>query len=255
MPDLLSLSGLLLIVAALVVGISKTSVSGFGSFAVAAFALVMPAKESTAAVLLLLIIGDIVAVLRYRKHCNWALLRRLLPSVLPGVALGAWVLSVISDVVLKRGIGVLLVIFTLYTLWSRLSASRREAPPAAAGEVRQPHWAMAVGAGVAAGFTTMTANSAGPDMTLYLLEAGVTKSAFVGTGAWFFFLVNLSKTPFSAALGLFPPSTLLLTACLAPVVLLGTWIGVKVVRKLSQRAFENLALAASALAALMLIVR
>ena len=112
MPDLLSLSGLLLIVAALVVGISKTSVSGFGSFAVAAFALVMPAKESTAAVLLLLIIGDIVAVLRYRKHCNWALLRRLLPSVLPGVALGAWVLSVISDVVLKRGIGVLLVIFT-----------------------------------------------------------------------------------------------------------------------------------------------
>ena len=102
MPDLLSLSGLLLIVAALVVGISKTSVSGFGSFAVAAFALVMPAKESTAAVLLLLIIGDIVAVLRYRKHCNWALLRRLLPSVLPGVALGAWVLSVISDVGRKQ---------------------------------------------------------------------------------------------------------------------------------------------------------
>ena len=50
MPDLLSLSGLLLIVEALVVGNSKTSVSGFGSFAVAAFAIAHPEPGSVDAV-------------------------------------------------------------------------------------------------------------------------------------------------------------------------------------------------------------
>lgn len=250
MPDLLSPAFLLMAFAAFVIGVSKTSVSGFGSFAVAMFALVMPAKESTAAVLLLLIVGDVVAVIRYRHDCDWSLLWRLLPSVIPGIVLGAWVLGQVSDVVLRRGIGVLLVVFTAVSLWSRsrMSRPRKE-------EDARPHWGLAAGAGMAAGFTTMAANAAGPVMTLYLLEAGVTKAGFIGTGAWFFLLVNASKTPFSAALGLFPPSTLALTAILAPVVLVGTWVGIRLVTRVSQRAFEGLALIASAVASLLLVVR
>lgn len=61
-----------LIVAALIIGIAKTSFGGLGSVAVALMALVMPTKESTAAALLLLITGDIVAVLRYRSNADWA---------------------------------------------------------------------------------------------------------------------------------------------------------------------------------------
>ncbi|HNV10124.1 MAG TPA: sulfite exporter TauE/SafE family protein, partial [Propionibacteriaceae bacterium] len=91
--------------AALVVGISKTSVGGLGAIAVAIFALVMPAKESTAAVLLLLIVGDVVAVLRYRRHADWKLLLSLLPWVLPGLALGAWFLGRVDDQVLRKSIG------------------------------------------------------------------------------------------------------------------------------------------------------
>ena len=79
---------MLLGAAALLIGISKTSVGGLAAIAVAVFASVMPAKESTAAVLLLLLTGDVVAVARYRRGADWGLLRRLLPSVLPGLALG-----------------------------------------------------------------------------------------------------------------------------------------------------------------------
>ena len=68
-----------LIVAALIIGIAKTSFGGLGSVAVALMALVMPTKESTAAALLLLITGDIVAVLRYRSNADWGMLRSLLP--------------------------------------------------------------------------------------------------------------------------------------------------------------------------------
>ncbi len=82
--------------AALVIGISKTSVGGFAAMAVAVFATVLPAKESTAAVLLLLITGDVVGVTRYRRSADWELLRRLLPSVLPGVALVILVICLTS---------------------------------------------------------------------------------------------------------------------------------------------------------------
>lgn len=247
--DLLSPVGAVLALAALVLGISKTSVGGFGAVAVAAFALVMPAKESTAAVLLLLILGDVIAVWRYRRNCDWTLLRRLLPSVLPGVVLGAGFIAVVDDHLLRRSIGVILTVLVLIQLWLRWRQRGQALPPG------EPRRLASIAAGSAAGFTTMAANAAGPVMTLYLLAARVDKRAFVGTNAWFFLLVNLSKTPFSAALGLFPASTFALTAALASFVLLGTWIGTRIVHRLTQSQFDLLAMVASALAAFALVIR
>ena len=59
----------------------------------------------------------------------------------------------------------------------------------------------------------MTANAAGPVMTLYLVAQGVEKRRFLGTSALFFFGVNLCKVPFSVGLGLFSGETLWRTRC------------------------------------------
>ena len=74
---------------ALVVGIAKASIGGVAALSVAGFALFIPTRESTAAVLILLLVGDVVAVTLYRRSADLAMLRRLLPSVLPGIVLGA----------------------------------------------------------------------------------------------------------------------------------------------------------------------
>lgn len=241
-----------LVTGALLIGIAKTSVGGFGVVAVMLFALVLPTKESTAAVLLLLIVGDVVAVTRYRRHADWALLRHLLPYVLPGIALGAVLLHFSDDVLLRRFIGAILAVFVGLQLVLR---ARGQLGPRRDSATAGPHPLAAAGYGTAAGFTTMTANAAGPVMTLYLLAAGVNKTAFVGTGAWYFLIVNLTKVPFSAALGLFPQSTLVMDLALVPVVLLGTVVGVWLTNRLSQKMFEQLALVASVLAAIVLLVK
>ena len=250
--------------AALVIGISKTSVGGFAAMAVAVFATVMPAKESTAAVLLLLITGDVVGVTRYRRSADWGLLRRLLPSVLPGVALGALFLWAVSDLALRRTIGGLIAAMVLVQVWQRRRSRRVGGGAAAGAEVgaevgvavgRAEHPLVAIAAGVAAGFTTMTANAAGAVMTLYLLAMRVEKLRFIGTSAWFFLIVNVSKVPFSAGLGLFHPESVRLVAALVPVVLVGTGLGVLLIRRLSQVTFERAALAGSAVAAVALLVR
>ncbi|NJC70581.1 sulfite exporter TauE/SafE family protein [Planosporangium thailandense] len=233
--------------AALLVGFSKTAIGGLSSISIAIFASLMPARESTAAILLMLIVGDVMAVWNYRHDCDWSLLRRLIPSVLPGLALGALFLGAIDDNVLRRVIGALLIVMALLQLLLRWRSPTR-------GGLAYGRTA-AIGAGLAAGFTTMVANAAGPVMTLYLVAQGVDKRRFLGTGALFFFGVNLCKLPFSAGLGLFHAATLTRALALAPLVLVGGWAGVRVARKISQVRFDQAVLGASVLAALALVLR
>jgi uncharacterized membrane protein YfcA len=284
---------LLLAAAALVVGLSKTSIAGLGSLAVAAFALVLPAKESTAAVLLLLICGDVVALLIYHRQADWTQLKRLLPAVVPGIVIGAIFLRIVSDRVLLVSVAACLFVAVGLQVGLRLRERRSAAvvavgpalplerpaavlpDHAAAGREQAvtadpepvaevPPGSSAPGlasylpailAGLAAGFTTMVANAAGAVRSLYLLAIKADKARFVATGAWFYFLVNLTKLPFSLGLGLLHWHTVLILAGLVPVVLLGTWLGRRFLRRLTQRSFERLTIAASALSAIVLLLK
>lgn len=241
-------------VSALAVGIAKTSIGGLGALAVAGFALFIPARESTAAVLLVLIIGDLVAVALYRRSADWAMLRRLLPAVLPGIILGAIIMAFIDD----RAMTLLIAGCILVALGIQIVMRHRQGPTvtgeAHAGPVA-PHVSATIGTGLAAGFTTMVANAAGPVMALYLLAVRADKMRFVGTTAWYFLIVNVAKVPFSAGLGLLTTTTLWLTLALAPAVLVGTWLGRTFLRRLPQHRFEHLTLAASLLAGVLLLVR
>lgn len=236
----------LLGLAALLIGFAKTAIGGVGSIAVAIFALVLPTKESTAAILLLLLVGDVVAVWHYRRDADRALLARLIPAVLPGLALGALFLARVDDMTLRRAIGgLLLVLAALQLVLTRASVPKRFGASRGA----------AVATGAAAGLATMTANAAGPVMTLYLVAQGVEKRRFLGTSALFFFGVNLCKLPFSVGLGLFAGGTVWRTVLLAPVVLLGAWAGLHTARRLSQARFDQAVLAATVVSALALVVR
>lgn len=238
---------LALVAAAVLVGLAKTAIGGLGTIAVALFAAVLPARESTAALLLLLLVGDALAVTHYRRDGDWALLRHLVPAVLPGLAAGTVVLAVVDDATLRRGIAlILIVLVALQLLWSNrdpLEGSHRAWP-----------WPAMAGTGLAAGFTTMVANAAGSVMTLYLVAQGVEKRRFIGTAAWFFLGVNLCKLPFSIGLGLVEVDMLWTTAVLAPAVGVGAWFGIRIVRRIDQRGFERAVLVATAVSAVALLV-
>ena len=61
---------LLCIIAAFLVGIGKTDVPGLGLIAIPLMAFAFPAKESVGVLLLLLIVGDIFAVIYYRQRAK-----------------------------------------------------------------------------------------------------------------------------------------------------------------------------------------
>lgn len=226
-----------LLTAAALVGFAKTALGGVGLVSVALFASVLPARASTGALLLLLLVGDVVAVLVYRRHADWPALLRLVPSVVVGVVLGVAFLAVAGDSLVRRTIGVvLLALVAVHLLQLERRSSRPRAVPAA--------WF-----GGLAGFTTMVANAGGPVMALYLLAARVDKLVFLGTSAWFFLVVNAVKVPFSVALGLVDRHTLVLDAVLVPAVLAGAALGLAVVSRIPQARFEQAVLVLTVLAA------
>jgi uncharacterized protein len=245
LPDLTLSQWLLAIVAAACLGIAKAGLAGTSLVHVVVFALLFGARNSTGVVLPMLLIGDVCAVFAYHQHARWIYVRRMLPPACIGVASGAFLMRHISNDAFKPVIGSIILLLTF------LQVIRMQRPQ---WFERVPHspWA-AWAIGLLAGITTMMANAAGPVIAVYCLALSLPKLEIVGTTAWFFFIINAFKVPFSLGLGLIGRQTLLLNAALAPVVLGGVLGGRWLVYRLPQRVFDLLLLGFAAIAALRLI--
>ena len=236
---------ILAVVAALGVGIGKAGLSGMGMFHVLVFAFLFGARASTGVVLPLLLVGDVAAVRTFHQHARWDYVRRMLPPACLGVVLAAWFMRDLDETVYRPVIG-------WVTLTLSILQFVRMYRPHWFGNVPHARW-FAWTMGILAGAATMLANAAGPVFAVYLIAVGLPKMEFVGTSAWFFFIMNLFKVPFSIALGLIRGQTLMLNLILAPAVLVGVLAGRWLLVRIPQRLFEHLLLAFAVLAALRLI--
>jgi uncharacterized membrane protein YfcA len=212
------------------IGLGKTGIPGINIFFVPLLAMILPARASTGFLLPMLIFADLFAVTYYRRHAQWRHLLRLLPSAVVGISIGYLGLRYFSDAVLRPAIGgIVLVMLAVQLIRGRKTDRESHIPEGA--------W-FSILMGLLAGVTTMMANAAGPVMAIYLLTMRLPKEEYVGTGAWFFFLVNLIKVPFSASLGLITLETLRYNAFLTPAIAVGAVSGILLLKVLPQKAFR-----------------
>lgn len=245
----LQLDGLELLIgvaAGLMIGFSKTGIPSSGIFAVTLMAMAFPAKDSVGIILPMLIFGDIIAVAYYRRKVVWKYLIVLIPWVLVGVVAGYFFLDIVSDHTLKLTIGwLVLALIALHLIRERFGDKF-------SGRGWLASWFNPFLGGTA-GFATMIGNAAGGVMSIYLLAKKLPKEVFVGTGAWFFFLVNLLKVPFSVQLGIITRDSLLFNSLMIVPIVVGAWVGIRVLAKLPERWFQYCVLGLSAAGSLRLI--
>lgn len=246
LPELHIVAWVMLAIAAFAVGISKTAIPGVTTLSVVIFATVLPAKESTGALLLLLMAGDAFALWAYRRHADWATLVKLIPAVAIGLALGATFMAFADNSSVRRVIGVILLVLVAITVRRRYF-SRAEASANATRLAR-------IGYGSLGGFTTMVANSGGPVMSMYFIAARFPVKAFLGTAAWFFAIINVAKLPISIGLGLVTPGSLLLDLLLLPALIVGAFVGRWIAHRIQQSVFEVLVLVLTVLGAIYLLI-
>ena len=240
-----SLGWLAVIGGAFGIGLNKGGLTGLGILPVLLFAVVFDPRQSTGFVLPLLIVGDICAVVIYRRVVIWKIFWRLLPPALTGVVIGFLLMGVIPASVFGPLIG-----------WVILALIALQFVRGAMGE-KLDHFFESHGfglfMGVLAGITTMIANAAGPVATIYFLSVKLPKWNLIGTMAWLFFVINLCKVPFSASLGLTNGYSLTLAVALAPLVVIGFVAGKKLAAIMPQKIFERFLLVCTAIGALKLI--
>jgi len=230
---------------ALCIGLNKGGLTGLGILFVLFFASVLDPRASTGLVLPLLLVGDVCAIVVYRRVVVWPVFFRLLPPTVIGVVLGYLAFNAIPARIFGPLIGwivmcliaVQIVRETLGTRLDHLFHSR----------------IFSTAMGVLAGMTTMIANAAGPVANLYFLSIRLAKMNLIGTSAWFFFAINCFKVPFSAKLGMINHESLHLTLMLAPFVLVGFVGGKYVAAIMPQKVFERFLLACTFGAALRLV--
>lgn len=261
----------ILAVVAVGVGITKTAMPGLGTLLSAILASVMPARASTGLLLLVLIVGDILAVAIYRRSADHRVLLGLFLPMAVGLLLGAGFLQIADDADVRVTIGLIVLAMLAIEVTRRWLAHRRtrhrgttmavsdaavatgaDPPPS----TEKPTGAQRVAAwlyGALAGFTTMVANAAGPVVSVYFLSMRYTKLQFMGTAAWLFFVVNIAKAPLSVAVGIITWDTVRIAALLVPGVLLGGLVGRWLFSRINQKVFDGLVLVLSALAAINLL--
>jgi uncharacterized membrane protein YfcA len=232
--------------AALLVGLSKTGMPGVAIPAVAMMAMAYPnaTKLSVGALLPVLIVGDLFAIAWYRRHAHWDRLWRLAPYVAAGMIPAYVVLALIDTSALRMLLGILILSLLCLEL-----ARRR------IGWFEMPHrWWFTAVVGLLAGFGTAVGNAAGPAMSIYLASHQLEKRDFIGTAAWFFFLVNVSKVPFFIGLGMITVETVTFDVALLPLVAMGAVGGLYLLPRIPRTAFDVLVLSLAGVAGLLMVV-
>jgi uncharacterized membrane protein YfcA len=148
-------------------------------------------------------------------------------------------------------IGALSIALVVLHSWRQWAVAR---DPDAGERVPHAKW-FAAFMGILGGFATMVANGGGPIMVLYLLASGLPKMEFMGTGAFYFFVMNLFKVPFSVNLALINPHSLPVDAIFAPIAMAAAVIGRWLLPRIKQSLFENAALVLTVAAGVDLLLK
>ncbi|MBI2844614.1 MAG: sulfite exporter TauE/SafE family protein [Armatimonadetes bacterium] len=243
--------------AAVVAGISKTGMPSIGIIVAPLLAAAFGGWQALGVMLPMLIFSDIFAVAWYRRHAEWDKICAMLPWVLVGVFIAGVALWSLGKVggerdLLSKLIGALvLLMLGMYFLQNAIGDDRL-APKSKFG---------AASAGSATGFAGTVSSGAGPIISIYLSALRMPKEQFMGTSAWFYLLLNLSKLPILLLLGVINPEkpmitvqTLGVSGLMGPMLVLGVFAGKWMLPRVSQRLFDTVVLGLSAVFAVKLLL-
>lgn len=214
--------------AVILLGLSKSGLSGLGALAVPILALTIPPLQAAAITLPIMVVQDWVGVYAFRREVDRRNLAILLPAALIGVVLAFVLAARVSEDVVKLAIGVISVGFVGITLIRERWLS---AKPARADVAPGLFW------GALAGFASFVSHAGGPPFLVYTMPQRLAAPIFAGTSVLFFAAVNLMKLPPYVLLGQFSRASLTVSLTLLPLAVVSTLAGVWVVRRVPGEKF------------------
>lgn len=222
---------ILFFVCAIIIGMSKAGLSGFGLVMVPLMALIFGAKPSTGVILPMLITADIMAVIYYHRNAVWKYIIRILPWVAAGIILALITGNMVNNNQFR--IMLLTVVWVMLILMIFNDIRNKKEIEIPKNRLFGPLM------GFTGGFSTMIGNAAGPVFTLYFLAMRLPKKEFIGTGAWLYFIMNTGKLPLQVLVWKnISLNYLLLDLLAVPFVALGIFLGIHIVKLFAEKVYR-----------------
>jgi len=223
---------------------AKTGIAGVGMLIVPILATIFGGRPSAGILLPMLSMADVFAVSYYHRHAEWKYVLKLLPSTVVGVLVGLFVGNIVNDQQFKHMMAVIILVGLVIMIWRERKNSTTAIPH---------NWLFSSIAGLLGGFSTMIGNAAGPVMSIYFLSMMLPKNSFIGTGAWFFLIINLFKIPFHITVWeTINLDTFTLDLAMFPAIMIGAFIGFKLVKYIPEKPYRIFIIVTTALAAIKL---
>ncbi len=232
-----------LLLAAILIGMSKTGIQGISNISIPIMAIAFGAKESTGIILPMLCFADLIAIIYYRKSCEFKYIFKLLPYAL----VGFFVAIVVDRYVNAEMFKVLMAISIFMGIFFMLFGQ-------ATNEKMSKSKLYAPAFGIMGGFSTMIGNAAGPIMAIYLLSMKLPKLVFIGTNAWFFMTINYLKLPLQIFvwdnIGI---NALKLNVLSLAFIFFGAFLGIALVKRISEKNFRRVIIALTLMSTVLML--
>ena len=223
--------------------------TGFGASTVAIplLAFSMPLAIAVPVVSVLIVWNSLALIARDWRHIAWRAVLSTVPFTLVGVLAGLYFLTRMEERDLLRMLGVVVALYGLYGL---LGADRAPAPPLRLRPM------LAATTGIAGGsLGALFGAGVGPIYAMYLGVLKLDNTVFRVSVTSVIFFQLIIRVGGYAGLGYYRGTVLVVLAAAVPFMLLGTWLGDSVVRRLDQRRFGHLVSAVLLVSGACLIAR
>ena len=235
---------IILLLSALMTGMTKTGINGLGLVSVPLMAIAFGARESTGVLLPMLLMADVTAVIYYHRSAKWNFIVKLLPPAIVGIGAGILTGKLISAAHFRTLLSIVVLIMVVVMILGDIGKKKEKIPD---------NWWFAGIMGLAGGFATMIGNAAGPVFAVYLLAMRLPKKNFIGTGAWFFLIINMFKVPFHIFIWeTISWQTLKFDLIAYPVILIGGLLGIWLVKLFPEKAYRWFVIISTCLSAFLL---
>jgi len=188
-------------------------------------------KAALVLVAFLHIFGNLGRIVFFKHGIDWNLILKFgIPSVIFTI-IGALLVSYIPQDTLKGYLGVFLVCYAFYSLWKENFAV-------------SPSSANAIAGGAASGFLAGLIGTGGALRGAFLTGFRLPKERYIATAAAIALAVDVTRIPLYISQGFLESNYYWYIPILFLVALAGSFIGKKIVKKIPQRQFRRLILAA-----------
>jgi uncharacterized membrane protein YfcA len=225
------------------------SAAGFGAglIAIPMLAFILPVSTAVSVATVLTTLSSVQLVSREWRQIAWGKFAVIFLYSMVGIGLGLYFIQLLNEDILRKCLGVFLILYSIRALWTVDPA--RSVP-------KRWHGALGAGVGIVGGlFSALFGAGAGPIYVVYFDILRLEKAVFRATMSAVVLLGGLARIVGYESYGFYGRSTLTLLAVGLPVAIIGSWLGDRVVYRLSPRSFSRLIAAIILLSGVTLLIR